>query len=118
MWNKMSTEFSRLVTLRRAVAEAFKGGPPLRSQIGIKIEVHAKRLQQGELDNFITGVCDGLMAAHKSTPICEEWLVDELQTLKPDLPLGIVDDSAVVSIEAQKHVGAETEWYSLQLEGE
>jgi hypothetical protein len=68
MWNKPS-EFERLITLRRAVCDAFNGDKPLHKDIQLRIRVHVGNMdpgQVGDLDNFITGVCDGLMAARGS----------------------------------------------------
>ena len=65
MWAKLP-EVSRLILLRKAALEAMEGAGPFRKNISIKLEIHCpiERLAGvGDLDNFVSGVCDGLMAA-------------------------------------------------------
>jgi len=73
MWNK-GVEQPRLKALRVAAVEAMAGRPPLDGSLILRLVVHALP-EEGDLDNFITGVCDGLMAAQRNTPIKDEdWV--------------------------------------------
>jgi hypothetical protein len=107
MWGKRS-ESDRLRALRRKAAFAFKGEDPLSSEIHLELSIwcpNDKLLRCGDLDNFITGVCDGLMACSRGTPVGEEWSNEE--AIHPRRAIGMVDDSAVLEINARKHVSAD-----------
>lgn len=121
MWGKRA-ETPRLLRLRQAVAEAMQD-QPLRSEIEIELTVHVgprNDRQTGDLDNFITGICDGLMAASARMPWAknETWAAPENRSVRPDVSIGIVDDSQVARIVARKVVAdAEAPWYELRLRG-
>ena len=120
MWAK-SAEVPRLIALRQAALVAMAGGPPLRSNISLELEVHcpssgSQRI--GDLDNFVTGVCDGLMAADLRINSDPRWEAPECETVRPSLCMAIEDDDAVVSIIAKKILGASVPWYRVSLEGE
>lgn len=118
MWGK-PIEARRLAALRSSAFSAFSGQPPLERQIRFWLYLHVPAKQTrgiGDLDNFVTGVCDGLMAADTRS------IVDD--TLKScgvpcSTPIGIVDDAEVVHIHAKKIGGAgRTPWYEVILEGD
>jgi hypothetical protein len=121
MWNKTS-ERTRLIELHR---EAHKGrGPmePLSAEIRLTVEIHCRAqelLGIGDLDNFITGVCDGLMAVAPGTPVAPDWDSPELAPIHPSKTIALHDDRNVVEIVARK-VASETgeSWYQVVLVGE
>lgn len=119
MWGKAS-EVERVLALRRAAFSALDGRPPLRSKIKLSLCVHLPRNGRdvGDLDNFITGICDGLMAADIKSKV--GWW-DNLagDPIHPTRVVAIVDDFEVVGIQAEKVIGQATEpWYEVTLEGE
>jgi len=120
MWAK-EAEVPRLVALRRAVADAAAGRRPLNHQIHLELETHLPegdpRLS-GDLDNQITGICDGLMAAHPRIKTHPRWEETDVADIRPDRIVGLVDDSQVVQIRARRVVDASSPWYRLILEGE
>lgn len=66
MWRKY-LELKRLKALRIAALEAMAGEKPFSSRVELKIGLHSNK-QDGDLDSFIVGICDGLMAARPLTP--------------------------------------------------
>ncbi len=62
MWRK-GTELSRLKALRSAVSRALPSPLPTAASVRLCLRVCASATA-GDLDNFIGGICDGLMAAH------------------------------------------------------
>jgi hypothetical protein len=99
-----------------------QGAGPFRKNISIKLEIYcpAERLARvGDLDNFIAGVCDGLMAAGPRIKRDSLWMAGEIASINPDHAIAIEDDSAVCSIVATKEVsGDDSMWYRIILEGE
>jgi hypothetical protein len=121
MWAKRP-EVSRLMLLRKAALEAMEGARPFRKNISIKLEIHCsmERLAGvGDLDNFVSGVCDGLMAAGPRIGRDTRWMADELASINPELAIAIEDDSEVCSIMAMKETSHDgSMWYRVILEGE
>ncbi len=122
MWNK-PVEAKRLVALRTAAQNAIKGNPPLQSKIKLNLTVHVGMKNDkttGDLDNFITGVFDGLMKRDPRSKLHEKiWSNPEYRDVHPDKVIAIVDDSQVIQIQAEKIVGdSEQPWYEVILEGE
>ncbi len=77
-----------------------------------------KPLVSGDLDNHITGICDGLMAANPLVKTHPRWQEPDVADICPDRIVGLVDDSQVVQIRARRVVDASSPWYRLILEGE
>ena len=121
MWGKSSERVS-LVQLRTAAYQALGAQGPLTNRIRLVLEIHSLKETSGrigDLDNFIAGICDGLMAASPRTPIDDDWNHHEIKEIHPSRTIAIVDDSEVVLIEARKLVDASGEpWYRVELEGE
>ena len=121
MWGK-STESRRLVKLRQAAKAVFQEKTPLKRNIRLSLEVHVgpvNNKQTGDLDNFVTGVCDGLMAADARSKLDTRWSNAELSEIHPIKPLAVDDDCQIISIKAEKIVGdSDTPWYEVTLEGE
>ncbi len=100
MWRK-GTEMERLKALRVSAFEAMREIPVLSRKAWIWIVVHADA-RAGDLDNFITGVCDGLMAAHPNTVIDGQLWVDVPAKVHPNNAIALSDDSIVEKIRADR----------------
>jgi hypothetical protein len=70
MWGKKA-EIARLKALRTSAYKSLGGRLPAGGRMELELRVYAQT-SAGDLDNFVTGVCDGLMAAHPRTPIRDE----------------------------------------------
>ena len=121
MWGK-PVEARRLEKLRRAAADALAGRGPLSRHIRLSVAIyvgHTNNRQTGDLDNFVTGICDGLMAADSRSKLDQVWDRPDLAEIHPSRTIGIVDDCEVIAIRAEKHVGQDSQpWYEVSLEGE
>jgi hypothetical protein len=121
MWGK-PLEAKRLVALRQAALQALEGQPPLQSDIGLTLKIHlpVNDSSIGDLDTFVTGICDGLMARAPGSKLHEEtWSNPEYHDVRPDDVIAIRDDSQAVSIQAEKLIGdTDQQWYEVVLEGE
>ncbi len=121
MWGK-PTEVRRLIKLRLAAFSVFQSRTPLKRNIRLSLVVHVGSVNDrftGDLDNFITGVCDGLMATATHSKIDTLWSNPELRDVHPNKSLAIDDDSQIVSIKAEKIIGdSNLPWYEVLLEGD
>jgi len=120
MWAKRA-EIPRLIALRLAALKAMAGRPPFRSSIELELELHCSVLpgrRIGDLDTFITGVCDGLMAAVPQFEKDQRWEAKELADIHPSKIVAIEDDSAIVLITARKMAETGQPWYRVSLLGE
>lgn len=119
MWGK-PLEAKRLVALRQAALQALKGQSPLQSNIKLILKIHLPVNNQsiGDLDTFVTGVCDGLMKRDSRSKLHEAiWSSPEYLDVHPDNVIAIIDDSQVINIEAKKVVGdTDQQWYEVILE--
>lgn len=114
----------RLIALRRAAVAAFAeaGVRPFDVPVRVTLEVRGLRALDrsvGDLDNFITGVLDGLQAAAANTPwpTITAWMEIEAG-IQPGTPVGLVDDALVVEVVARKvrDVAGEGPAYTVTLE--
>jgi hypothetical protein len=97
------------------------GRRPFRAHISLELEVHCTPVRGqriGDLDNFVTGVCDGLMAADPRIKRDSRWDAPDLEAVHPSRTIAIEDDDAVVAIVARKISGGATPCYRIALEGE
>ena len=122
MWDK-PLEARRLLALRRAAVAAMGGQPPLSRAISLTLSIYVPGHRVaciGDLDTFITGVCDGLQAAHPRADLDQLWLDPALLTdVHPSRIVAILNDSEIVSIAARKIAqDASDAWYEIVLEGE
>jgi len=78
-----------------------------------------KIFRVGDLDNFITGVCDGLQAADPRAGGKTIWVKEAPPEIQPNECIAIKDDCYVVQIQAEK-VGDDSDhyWYEIEIEGE
>ena len=126
MWNKKASgaQKKKLVVLRDAAAAEMKScayDSPLEKGIDIRLSlrVYVRRRKEGEnagdLDNFITGVCDGLVAAKTGTvPDC--CFFDKRDDAHdPGKPIVFEDDSQVREICAERVVHNGRDGYSVEL---
>lgn len=120
MWGK-ELEAKRLINLRQAALSALKGQPPLQRNIKLALKIHipVNNRSIGDLDTFVTGVCDGLMKRAPGSKLHEEtWNKPEYRDIHPDKVIAIMDDSQVINIQAEKIIGdADQQWYEVILEG-
>ena len=109
------------MALRTQAQSACGIDAPLSGDIHLTVEIHCpvNELHSiGDLDNFITGICDGLMAAATRTPVGEPWAAPTLEGIHPLKCIGIRDDRYVVAISARKLASESGElWYRVVLEG-
>ena len=92
-------------SLNRVLLDDIQGLILLHREIRLSllIAVPADQLSRiGDLDNFITGVCDGLMRAHPRGKLDAAWNHPSLSAVHPSRTLAIVDDREIVSITAEK----------------
>ena len=116
MWRK-GAEIPRLKALRTAAYQAMQGNAPLEISLSLTVRIYASP-KDGDLDNFITGICDGFMAAHPQTPIDVEQWIDLPVGARPSNPIVFLDDSVVREIHAERfpadgnsvHYDVEIEW--------
>jgi len=116
MWRKGS-ELPRLKSLRVAALKSWGKAPILVQKAEIEIFIYADP-RAGDLDNFITGICDGLMAAHPNTPIDDEAWIDIPSEAHPRNSLALSDDSIVERIVAERmHHSGSDPWYEVHIKG-
>ena len=117
MWGKPE-EARRIRALRLAAANAFAERPPLRSNIKLTMRAHVgseNTRNTGDLDNFLTGICDGLQAADPRAHVAEDFE----HHIQPTRAVAIVDDAQVIQIEAAKIVKlVAAPFYEVVLDGE
>ena len=120
MWNK-PLEAERLVKLRKAAFKTLAGKQAFRENIRLELDVYIGRKNSrlaGDLDNYVTGICDGLMAAHPRAKLHSMWEADSSQDIHPQYPIAILDDSSIMEISAKKLTGSsEKPWYKITLSG-
>ncbi len=121
MWGKR-TEAPRLIVLRKAALEALGDQRPFTWKIRLTFRVHVglqNDARSGDRDNFITGVCDGLMACNPRSAIHPLFDENGNSAVHPSKTIAIVDDSQVVKIDAEKLTGlGDDHWYQIKLESE
>lgn len=102
MWSKDS-ETQNIVNLRKAAMKARDelGVGPFTGRLNLELTVYAADSvieSMGDLDNFVTGICDGLQAASSQAKPHETILKECL----PDQPILFYDDAKVFNILARK----------------
>lgn len=95
MWNK-PLEQSRIIALRRAVSDAMAASERATSAVALRLLVRSEP-RDGDLDNFLTGICDALMPASSAVRAHlrdMDWseTPDHLRPIRPVL----FDDDAIV----------------------
>ena len=117
MWNKKA-EAPRLVALRLQALEALGNKPPFSQQIRLKASIHLGTGATGDLDNFVSGICDGLMQADPRAKLHQHFCKPENTSIHPRKIIAIHDDSQITEIHANKLVGESADdWYEVELSG-
>jgi hypothetical protein len=117
MWRK-GVELARLKALRHAALHALEGQQLFTSNVQLHVDVYSL-LKSGDLDNFIAGICDGLMAAHPRTPIDDQQWLDVPPLAHPRFPIAFADDAIVRRIDAQrKRLARSDPHYEITIIGE
>jgi len=123
MWGKR-LEAEKLVRLRRAALEKMGGQAPLKKDIRLTITVCVgaeNKKSIGDLDTFVTGVCDGLMRRAAGCKLCPTGIWDRAENadIHPDNWMAIEDDYQVIGIQAAKVKDATgKQFYDVTLEGD
>lgn len=87
--------------LRTAASNAMGEIPPQQQAIHLTIKIYTEA-KSGDLDNFITGICDGLQSVHPRTLINENNWLDVPTQIHPSRPIVFLDDSCVSKIVAER----------------
>jgi len=117
MWRKGS-ELARLKALRLGAAEAMSGSKPCSSRVELRLVLHCDK-QEGDLDSFVAGICDGLMAAHPLTPIDDSSWSDLPVAARPSEAIAFQDDAIVERIDAERRpMSGRKQWYEVWIIGE
>ena len=125
MWGNQ-TDAERLIALRREVLGAVTSSPftgPVRLTLTIHVGDQAPVVTNagkngfGDLDNFVGGVCDGLMAADPSAKPHGLFDQPENADVDPKKKIAIRDDQQVMEIHARKRIAPGNHcWYEVELE--
>jgi len=118
LWSEEGGQRPLVRKLRRAARIAMGDDAPLAGPVALRLELHVpagKLMAVGDLDNFVSGICDGLQRAAgnwKAATFPEpEW-----SGIQPGVPCGMEDDAGVVMIEARKLPdGGDKTWYTVVL---
>ena len=121
MWGK-EREAKRLIELRQYALAALGSQERFRGDVRLTLRVHIgpdERIQGngGDLDNFIAGVCDGLMAAQQN-PRFDPKLWSQHPEVCPNRHIAFEDDSQVVQVDARKFINHRASRYKVVLTGE
>ncbi len=110
MWNN-DIEVDRVIELRRAALIAREKAGLYSSfktfaSISLSVFLPPKKLhEKKDLDNFVSGICDGLQSASNNTKIFHKnFQQKELTNIHPKNDILIEDDSRIVEILARKIV--------------
>ncbi|CAD6490738.1 MAG: hypothetical protein LAKADJCE_00012 [Candidatus Argoarchaeum ethanivorans] len=121
MWND-PTEVPRLIKLRKEARDALKGTQPLSRDIVLSIEIHLPvgYNKPGDLDNFVKGICDGLMKCPDDPMLKLDETFEKIEHKKihPETFAVIEDDEKIVKITATKAFeDIEEPFYEIAVEG-
>lgn len=124
LWSH-EAEVPKVINLRKVARQSFGNHLPFKSNIRLRLSVFLTEKEfnlphVGDLDNFVSGVCDALQAANMNP---DDWhqsfQLPENQDVHPTLAIGILNDLAVISIVADRfHTSDDTEThYTITIEG-
>lgn len=101
MWMK-PFQAERLKLLRLAATSAVQeSGKVPEGPVHLIVRIYAHP-ELGDLDSFVSGICDGLMAAHPLVLVDPSLWSDLPEEARPDRPIMFVDDRAITKIEAER----------------
>jgi hypothetical protein len=101
MWRK---QVARIRLLRVAAAEQPHEPATLDQDVHLRVMVFAD-VRDGDLDGFVSGICDGLQPAPANFKeyLREADWTDVPEAAQPHRALGFTDDRAISRIEAVRH---------------
>ncbi len=121
MWSNY-IEIPRLIALRYEAHKAMGHTKPFVKNIQLHVQLYLTKNDHtvGDLDTFVAGICDGLMAAHGGANQLHEKWKKEIDAIQPDKTIAIEDDSQVMSIQAFKQIlpAGGKDRYSVTISGE
>jgi hypothetical protein len=100
MWNDVK-RLAPVIRLRRAARQVFENNGPLTDELALALtlRINRKCYNRGDLDNYIGGICDALMATRcTDAQLCGEWNRAELVDIHPRFPIAYQDDRQISSI--------------------
>lgn len=106
MWSNY-IEVKRIILLRKEASKAMEKASInecFNSLIALELTIYvpeSKLLSVGDLDNFVTGICDGLQKADRRATLHQKFQ-DVDPKIHPSSDLLISDDANIVSITAKK----------------
>jgi hypothetical protein len=103
MWGK-SVEKPRIVCLRRALRDQL-GDNLFKREVSLELELRIPDkdlFRIGDLDNFVSGGCDAMMAANGSYWRSHTHSEPEWRGIQPNEAIALEDDSKIISIVARK----------------
>lgn len=101
MWMK-PFQAERLKLLRLAATSAVQeAGKVPEGPVHLIVRIYAHP-EMGDLDSFVSGICDGLMAAHPLVLVDPSLWSDLPEEARPDRPIMFVDDRVIAKIEAER----------------
>lgn len=100
MWRKPS-EALRLRVLGVEASRALSGGLPTNDPVVLCARIYAPQ-GDGDLDNFVTGICDALMAAHPRTPTDPVVWSDVPAAAKHYQAIAFKDDACVWRVDVER----------------
>lgn len=106
----------RMKSLRTSAFEASQGALLPEGAIHIAIKICAP-IDDGDLDNFISGVCDGLMAARRGTHIDLTKWRDVPEGALPHQSLIYRSDAWITRLEAERVIDQDNmRYYEVEIE--
>ncbi len=105
MWRNPA-DVPRLMALRAAAHKQLGGKKAPAEKVRLVVRVFAE-VAAGDLDNFIAGVCDGLMAAQSNTPIDALAWSEVPEAVHPRNAIAYDDDSCFSKIVAERLTATE-----------
>jgi hypothetical protein len=122
MWAE-PVEIPRLIALREAAHESMGRDPPLRRAIRLLVSMRLPggSVSPGDLDDFVSGICDGLQRANDAAGVdlAPRWRDLRLRDIHPGRFAAILDDRDVVFIQAERRVGGgDPVGYTVEISGE
>ena len=124
LWN-CESEVPKVIALRREARTRFGDRKPFTSRIRLRLSVFLtasefSSTQVGDLDNFVSGVCDALQAADPKASLDERFRLTENEDVNPSKAIVIQNDRDVISIVADKFLASQGEplHYTVVLDGD
>jgi hypothetical protein len=117
MWND-AKRIEHVIRLRQAARSIFETIKPLTSDLAVVVtlRIDHKCYNRGDLDNYIGGICDALMATRCSdAQLCKTWNRAELVDIHPRFAIAYQDDRQIKSLHVVIEQVDSDSWYSIEL---